>query len=85
VLKRLAPNSVSGASWTADGRLAVTGHSRRELYVLAIPTTGTMLRHIATVPFVSPGQAIEWDPHDPKLLWSIDRKREEIVSSRPRL
>lgn len=85
VLERLAPNSVSGASWTADGRLTVSGHDRPELYVVAVPRSGNVLKHVATVPAASPGQAIDWDPLDPKLLWSIDRKREEIVSSRPQL
>lgn len=85
VLRRLAPNSVSGASWTADGRLTVTGHDRRELYVLAVPPTGTMLKQVATVAIITPGQAIDWDPRDPKLLWSIDRKRREIVASLPPL
>lgn len=84
VLQRLAPNSVSGASWTADGRLAVTGHDRPELYVVAVPPTGTVLEHVATVSIASPGQAIDWDPRDPKLVWSIDRKRKQIVASRPR-
>ena len=85
VLRRLAPNSVSGASWTADGRLTVTGHDRRELYVVAVPPAGTVLAHVATVAAATPGQAIDWDPRDPKLLWSIDRKRREIAASRPKL
>ena len=85
VLERLAPNSISGASWTADGRLTVTGHDRPELYFVAIPAAGTILRHVATVPLATAGQAIDWDPRDPKLLWSIDRKRRQIVASRPRL
>jgi hypothetical protein len=85
VLARIAPSSVSGASWTADGRLTVSGHDRPEIYVVAVPPTGTVLRHVATVPTVTSGQAIDWDPADAKLLWSIDRKRREIVSSRPPL
>lgn len=85
VLARLAPNSVSGASWTADGRLTVSGHDRPELYVVAVPPAGTVLEHVATVSVVTSGQAIDWDPRDPKLLWSIDRKRKEIVSSHPQL
>ena len=85
VLRRLAPGSVSGASWTADGRLTVSGHDRRELYVVAVPPAGTMLEHVATVPAATPGQAIDWDPRDPNLLWSIDRKRREIIASRPKL
>ena len=43
VLERLAPNSVSGASWTADGRLTVSGHDRPELYVVAVPRSGNVL------------------------------------------
>ncbi len=85
ILRRLAPSSVSGASWTAVGRLTVSGHDRRELYVVAVPSAGTMLMHVTTVPAATPGQAIDWDPRDPKLLWSIDRKRREIVASRPKL
>ena len=85
ILQRLAPNSVSGASWMADGRLAVTGHDRPELYVVAIPPAGTELKHVATLSIPTPGQAIDWDPRDPKLLWSVDRKRRQIVASRPTL
>ena len=85
VLQRLAPNSVSGASWTADGRLLLSGHNRRELYVAAIPSAGTVLKHVATVASATSGQAIDWDPRDPRLLWSIDRKRKQIVASRPEL
>jgi hypothetical protein len=84
VLQRLAPNSVSGASWTADGRLTVSGHDRPELYFVAVPSAGSVLRHVATISVVTPGQAIDWDPRDPRLLWSVDRKRKQLVSSRPR-
>jgi hypothetical protein len=85
ILQRIRPNSISGASWAADGRLAMTGHDRRELYVVSIPAKGSVLTHVATVPIMTPGQAIDWDPRDPKLLWSIDRKRREIVATRPKL
>ncbi len=85
VLERLAPNSVSGATWTADGRLTVTGHDRPELHVVAVPPAGTVLKHVATVSIASPGQAIDWDPRDSTLLWSIDRKRKQLVASRPPL
>jgi hypothetical protein len=85
ILDRIAPNSISGASWTAEGRLTLTGHDRRELYVVNVPLEKSILDHVATVPIATPGQAIDWDPRDPKLMWSIDRKRREIVSSRPQL
>ena len=85
ILDRISPNSISGASWTAGGQLTVTGHSRPELYVVAVPERGTVLTHVTTIPLATRGQAIDWDPRDPKLLWSIDRKRREIVASRPKL
>lgn len=83
VLARFAPRSASGASWTADGRLAVSGHDRPEIYIVAIPSAGTVLDHVATFAVPTPGQAIDWDPRDKRLLWSIDRRRSEIVGSRP--
>ncbi|MBA2635625.1 MAG: hypothetical protein H0U83_02880 [Sphingomonas sp.] len=85
ILARFAPRSASGASWTADGRLAVSGHDHAEIYVVRIPDAGTVLDHVATVPVATPGQAIDWDPRNPKLLWSIDRARSELVASYPRL
>lgn len=85
VLARFAPRSCSGASWTGDGRLAASGHDRPEIYLLTLPSAGTVLEHLATVPVATPGQAIDWDPRDPALLWSIDRGRGELVASRPKL
>ncbi|MBA2771693.1 MAG: hypothetical protein H0U34_06725 [Sphingomonas sp.] len=85
VLSRLAPRSASGASWTADGRLTVSGHDLPEIYVLSLPPAGPVLDHVATVPAATPGQAIDWDPADAGRLWSIDRARAELVASRPKL
>ncbi len=85
VLARLAPRSASGASWTADDRLTVSGHDLPEIYVLSLPPAGPVLDHKATAPVATPGQAIDWDPADPGLLWTIDRDRSELVASRPRM
>ena len=35
-----------------------------------------------TIGFASPGQAIDWDPVKPGLLWSIDRARNDMIGSR---
>lgn len=83
IVQRFAPYSVSGASWTSDGRLIVSGHSRPELYYVALPAAGTELVHVSTIAAATRGQAIDWDPIDTTLLWSIDRKRRELVASRP--
>lgn len=82
VLARFAPKSCSGMSWSKDGRLYVTGHDRPEIYELALPEAGSTLELRRTIGFASPGQAIDWDPVKPGLLWSIDRARNDMIGSR---
>jgi len=80
VLERFAPKSCSGAQWR--GRLLyVTGHDRPELYALRVPKRGKVLEHVATYAIPTDGQAIDWDPVQPNLLWSIERKTREMVAS----
>ncbi|MFX6702185.1 hypothetical protein ABTH29_20015, partial [Acinetobacter baumannii] len=59
-----------------------SGHDKPEVYVLALPEDGTVLRHVATLAMASFGQAIDFDPADPGRLWSIDRKRRVAIASR---
>jgi hypothetical protein len=82
VLRRMAPRSSSGGAWNADGLLYVTGHDAAELYALRVPDSGARLELVAIVPTVTGGQAIDWDPEQPRTLWSIDRKASQIVASR---
>lgn len=82
VLAAFAPYSSSGGDWGSDGLLYVTGHDRRELYRLNLPTAGSTLVHLGTVPIPTAGQAIAFDPSRKDLLWSIDRQRREVVASR---
>lgn len=82
VLERLAPYSSSGGSWRSDGLLYITGHDRRELYALQLPEAGSTLRHVATLPMATPGQAIDWDPTDERLIWSVERPTSEVVAAR---
>jgi hypothetical protein len=81
VLERLKPYSISGASWSRDGRLAVSGHDLPEIYFVALPEAGTVLRHVATVPVVTRGQAIDWDWRSQGRLWSISRQERQVVLS----
>ena len=81
ILARFAPKSCSGASWGADGRLYITGHDHPELYVLELPEAGSVLTHVATIPIATPGQAIDWDPKQPRRLWSIARDERTMVAS----
>lgn len=82
VLARFAPRSCSGASWGADGRLYVSGHDRPEIYALELPEAGSTLKHVATWGISTEGQAIDWDPKDSSLLWSIDRPHKHLIGSR---
>ena len=82
VLDRFAPRSCSGAQWGRDGLLYVTGHDRPELYAIRVPEKGTDLEHVATYAIPTNGQAIDWDPVQPDLLWSIERSTQEMVASR---
>jgi hypothetical protein len=81
VLARFAPKSSSGGVWGPDGLLYVTGHDARELYVLALPEAGGTLRHVATIPVATPGQAIAWDDAQGR-LWGIDRAERTLVEMR---
>jgi hypothetical protein len=81
VLARFAPRSSSGGAWGRDGLLYVTGHDRPELYVLHVAPEGNVLQHIATVATPTGGQAIGWDASTPRLLWSIDRDKSDLVAS----
>ncbi len=82
VLARMAPRSSSGGAWNADGLLYVTGHDRKEIYALRLAAAGSKLELAAIIPTVTGGQAIDWDPADSRLLWSIDRQGRAIVASR---
>ncbi|MBG6120644.1 hypothetical protein [Sphingobium sp. AEW010] len=81
VLARFAPFSCSGMSWGPDGRLYVTGHDRPELYVMRLPSAGSTLELLATIPIATEGQAIDWDPKTPHRLWSIMRGQSIIAAS----
>ena len=82
VLERFAPRSCSGASWGADGRLYVSGHDRPEIYVMTVPESGGEMVLQAIVPVTTGGQAIDWDPQAPDLLWSIARTGRAVVAHR---
>lgn len=82
VLARFAPKSSSGFAWGSDGLMYASGHDRPEIYVLKLPEAGAVLQAVATLPVPTEGQAIDWDPVEPRLLWSIDRKKQEMHATR---
>ncbi len=74
--------SASGGGFGPGGHLYLTGHDNRELYVVAFPPAGSVLRWIATLAFPSEGQAFAWDPSAPGTIYSIARKSREVIVGR---
>lgn len=79
VLERFRPWSTSGGAFGPDGLLYVTGHDRQELYVLALPQSGNVLEHRATLDVAFAGQSIAFDPAAPDDLFGISRARREVI------
>lgn len=82
VLDRFSPKSTSGGGWGADGLLYVTGHDRPELYALRLPSAGSTLEHVATIPVPVEGQAIAWDRSQARVLFGVSRGGHEVVAMR---
>ena len=82
LLGRFGAFSSSGGGLAVDGRVWVSGHDARELYVLELPPGGGEARWVGSVGFVSRGQAFAWDPGRPQELYSIQRKTKEVIVSR---
>lgn len=79
VLNSFGAMSASGGAWGPGHYLYVTGHDRPELYVLRLPESGSVLRHVATIIIPGHGQAFGWDPTQPHILYSIDRALRAII------
>ena len=82
ILERIAPMSISGGGFGPGGDLWLSGHDLPELYVVGLPKGGATLDHLATVPMEAEGQAIDWDEHQPGILWGISRKGREMLEMR---
>jgi hypothetical protein len=81
LIERLSPRgySCSGGAFGPGGWLFATGHDNPELYVLAFPDGGPVLRWIATIPISAEGQAFGWDPRAPGVIYFVHRPGEVIV------
>lgn len=79
VLEKLAPHSVSGGSFGADGLLYLTGHDAAEIYVMRLPRQGPVLEHIATIAAPLEGQAWAWDRNTDRTIYAIQRRTGAVV------
>ncbi len=75
VMAPMAPYAASGGAIGPDGWLYLLGHDKPELYVLARPTMGPTMIHVATIALEAEGQAFAWAPDDSRTIFTIDRRR----------
>lgn len=75
VLERMAPSAASGGAIGPDGWLYLLGHDRPEMYVVARPSMGPALIHIATITLEAEGQAFAWAQDGSRTAFTIDRRR----------
>jgi hypothetical protein len=81
VVERFAGRSNSGGVWGPDGLLYTTGHDAREVYVLRLPSAGSVLELVEILPAPMAGQGISWDPSAPGRLWGIVKSERVVVES----
>ena len=82
LIARMAPHAASGGALGSDGLLYLFGHHKPELYVLAQPSMGPTLVHVATVQIDTEGQAFAFDPNDDRVIWAISRPHREVRAFR---
>jgi hypothetical protein len=73
ILEKFELMSNSGGSWGPDGFLYLTGHDLGELYKVQLPTWGSELDLVATIPINVRGQGIAWDRSDPGVVYGVIR------------
>lgn len=78
LVERMAPQAASGGAIGPDGLLYLMGHDRPEMYVLARPTMGPYLIHVATIAIAAEGQAFDFDESRPGEVCAISRPNREI-------
>ncbi|WP_429228397.1 hypothetical protein [Inquilinus ginsengisoli] len=77
LLEKFGDMSNSGGSWGPDGRLWITGHDEPEVYALALPEAGSVLRWVGTAPLDIAGQGIAWDRTQRGVIWGVVRDKEK--------
>lgn len=81
VLDSFAPNSNSGGNWNRDGDLYITGHDKKEMYIMKLPDIGYTLKLVQVVPVLNPGQAIAIDRSEKnrEIIYAVDREENSVL------
>jgi hypothetical protein len=82
LIERFESNSSSGGAFGPEGKLFVTGHTAKELYVVEFPEAGSVLKWTDTIPISAGGQAFCWDPKKLEVLYTINKATSEVIVSR---
>jgi hypothetical protein len=77
-IDRMAPYAASGGAIGPDGLLYILGHDRPEIYVLAKPSMGPVMIHVATIALEAEGQAFSWAADGSRIVYTIDRRRGKV-------
>jgi hypothetical protein len=75
VVERMAPDAASGGAIGPDGWLYLLGHDRPEMYVVARPSMGPTMIHVATIDLEAEGQAFSWAQDGTRRIFTIDRRK----------
>lgn len=81
VLEAFAPNSNSGGNWSSDGNLYLTGHDKKEMYLMKLPKSGYTLQLLEVIPVINPGQAIAIDRSQKSrsIFYAVDRQDNSVI------
>lgn len=82
VVQRLKPESISGGSFTSDGKLYLSPHHFEEMYLFELPTYGYELKWAGTFPVPFQGQGFSFDRYQPGVVWGMHREKREVVAVR---
>ena len=82
LIEKFDKYSCSGGAFGPDGRMYVTGHDRKELYVVEFPEAGSILKWVDTIVIEAEGQALCFDPTEPWNLWTVLKRNREIIVGR---
>src|SRR5918993_1284425 len=74
-IERMAPYAASGGAIGPDGWLYMLGHDRPEMYVVARPSMGPTLIHVATIDLEAEGQAFAWAQDGSRTVFTVDREK----------
>ena len=81
LIARFNGRSNSGGAWGDDGKLYVTGHDAKELYVLSLPERASTLKMERILPMEAEGQGIAFDRSikDKTIIYGIKRAADQVV------